>query len=417
MALAKYSMGTGDRFGHQGKAQLQAILKAKNEHDILVTPVWNKSHREHTIIGTDPRQVRNEADQTVKTLGWKQAYYVDADHITRDIVDNYIDNSNFFTIDVAEFIGQTPQKRNKEAFIRRNKDLVGKMEIPGIPGKFMVTEDFLSDWADQYLLAIKKASDLYRYIAQQGDSDERVYEISMDEVLIPQTPIELFFILKTVADYEIPINTLAPKFTGDFYKGIDYVGDISQFVKEFEQDILVLTHGITSFGLPSNLKLSIHSGSDKFSLYPRIHQLIKKYDTGVHLKTSGTTWLEEMIGLASAGGEGLEFAKRVSKEALSRLPELTEPYATVVSIDEDELPGPRGVEAWESAHFTAALTHDENNTEYNPSLRQLLHCAYKIAAERTQKFTELLQKYEKNIAPRVTQNLYERHLKPLFIGT
>jgi len=80
MILEKYSLGIGDRFGHQGKAQLQAIIRAKKE-GVNITPVWNKSHREHTIIKTSPGDVRIEADETVKALGWSGSYCVDADHI------------------------------------------------------------------------------------------------------------------------------------------------------------------------------------------------------------------------------------------------------------------------------------------------------------------------------------------------
>ena len=80
MILGKYSFGIGDRFGHQGKAQLSAVMKAK-EHGLDITPVWNKSHREHTIIGTSPADVRKEAREAVAALNWGGSYFVDADHI------------------------------------------------------------------------------------------------------------------------------------------------------------------------------------------------------------------------------------------------------------------------------------------------------------------------------------------------
>jgi len=89
--------------------------------------------------------------------------------------------------------------------------------------------------------------------------------VSFDEANSPQTPAELFFILAALAREQIPVATVAPKFTGEFLKGIDYVGDIKQFTREFEEDLAVLAFAKQTFGLPRSLKLSIHSGSDKFS--------------------------------------------------------------------------------------------------------------------------------------------------------
>ena len=128
----------------------------------------------------------------------------------------------------------------------------------------------------------------------------------MDEVPDPQTPVELFFILKMLASENIPVQTIAPKFSGRFNKGVDYVGDPQKFAEEFESDLMVIDFAIKEFGLPENLKMSIHSGSDKFAIYPHIGSIIKKYDKGIHLKTAGTTWLEEVIGLAESGGEALD---------------------------------------------------------------------------------------------------------------
>ena len=113
-----------------------------------------------------------------------------------------------------------------------------------------------------------------------------------------------------IADEKIPAQTIAPKFTGRFNKGVDYVGDAEQFAKEFEQDVLVIDFAVKEFGLPEDLKLSVHSGSDKFTIYPIMAEIIKKYDKGLHVKTAGTTWLEEVIGLAISGDEGLACCKR-----------------------------------------------------------------------------------------------------------
>jgi hypothetical protein len=101
-----------------------------------------------------------------------------------------------------------------------------------------------------------------------------------------------------VARERIPAQTVAPKFTGRFNKGMDYFGEVDQFEKEFAEDLAVIAFAIREFGLPGTLKLSVHSGSDKFSLYLIINRLIKERGAALHVKTCGTTWLEEIVGLA-----------------------------------------------------------------------------------------------------------------------
>src|SRR5664279_5218256 len=157
------------------------------------------------------------------------------------------------------------------------------------------------------------AGDIYKKIENVKGSGNFITEVSMDEVPDPQTSVELFFILKMLASENIPVQTIAPKFSGRFNKGIDYVGDPLKFAKEFESDLLVIDFAVREFGLPENLKMSIHSGSDKFAIYPHICSIIKKYDKGIHLKTAGTTWLEEVIGLAESDGEALDFVKGIYK--------------------------------------------------------------------------------------------------------
>ncbi len=238
----------------------------------------------------------------------------------------------------------------------------------------------------------------------------------MDETDFPQTPVELLIILAAVADEHIPIQTLAPKFTGRFNKGVDYVGDVAKFSEEFSNDIAAIAFAIRQYGMSSNLKLSVHSGSDKFSIYRPIHHALKKFDAGVHLKTAGTTWLEELIGLAEAGGAGLDMAKEVYAEAYSHREELCVPYAAVIDIDPAILPAPVAVGKWRSDQFVSALRHDPKCPAYNSSLRQLLHEGFKVAAKMGTRYTDMLCTMEPTIAKNVTENLFIRHIKPVFLG-
>jgi hypothetical protein len=266
-------------------------------------------------------------------------------------------------------------------------------------------------------VAVKHAGEIYRLLLDYKGAGRFVPEISMDETDYPQTPVELLIILAMIADEKIPIQTIAPKFTGRFNKGVDYVGDVRQFAKEFEDDVATIAFAVKKYGLPENLKLSVHSGSDKFSIYKAIHDGAKKFDAGIHLKTAGTNWLEELIGLAESGGQGLALAKEIYAEALSHKPELTAPYAAVIDIDDAKLPTAETVNGWTSAQYTAALRHDPKNPAYNPSFRQLLHVGFKIAAKMGPRYLKAVEANEDVIAKNVTANLYERHIKPVFIGT
>lgn len=415
LELEKYSFGVGDRFAHQAAAQLRACRMAA-EQGVDIVPVWNKSHREHTTIGSEPPSVRAAADAAVQALGWSRPYHVDADHIRLETVDGFIASSDFYTIDVADAIGKPADSTLITAFADRYADLIGRLVVPGIETPFDMTRADLERISGKYLLAAQEAGGIYRHILAAKGEGGFITEVSMDETDSPQTPGELLVILAALADEGIPVQTVAPKFTGRFNKGVDYVGDIAQFEKEFGDDLAVLAFAVQRFGLPRTLKLSVHSGSDKFSIYAPIRRSLAKFDAGLHIKTAGTTWLEEVIGLAEAGGEGLALAKEIYTQAYEKRDALCAPYAAVIDIDPVKLPTPDEVAGWTSEQFVAALRHDQANPAFNPSLRQLIHVGYKIAALMGERFLSLLDVCEPTISRNVTENLYERHLKPLFLG-
>jgi len=413
MKIGKYSMGIGDRFEHQREAQLKAVMKAA-EKGITVVPVWNKSNREHNIVHSEPDGTRREADKAVAALQWGHQYLVDADHINLGTVERFIPVSDFFTLDVAAYINKRASDASVAAFKASCASLGGKVEIQGIPEPLTITETLLDEVAGKFLAAVEEAGKIFRHVASVKGEENFITEVSMDEVESPQTPVELFFILKMIADQKIPAQTIAPKFTGRFNKGVDYVGNVEQFAREFEQDVLVIDYAVKHFGLPENLKLSIHSGSDKFSIYPEMAAIIRKYDKGIHLKTAGTTWLEEVIGLAVAGGEALEAAKEIYSKALGRKEELCAPYADVIDIDDSLLPSAEEVLGWSSEKFANTLRHIPGHPDYNPNLRQLIHVGDKVAAEMGERYTSLLKLHKDIIGQCVEENIYDRHLKRLF---
>ena len=415
LTIARYSLGMGDRFAHEAQAQLQALITAASR-GVEISPVWNKSNREHNIVGSEPPSVRAAAQDAVIALGWSKTWHIDADHIGLKTVDRFLSCSDFFTLDVADFINKPAEASAVSAFVGRHPELSGRIEIPGLPEPFLTTIEEISRIAAKYLLAVQEAGRIYRYLAQSKGVGTFITEVSMDETDSPQTPPELLVILAAIADEGIPIQTIAPKFTGRFNKGVDYVGDLVQFEKEFNADLAVIAHAVKRYSLPANLKLSVHSGSDKFSLYPIIARALRRTGAGVHVKTAGTTWLEEVIGLAEAGGGGLTAAKKIYAEALAHADELCAPYATVIDIDRAKLPSAIEVNGWTSAQFVEALRHDPAYPRFNQHLRQLLHVGFKIAAKMGPEYLALLKQYQPVIAKNVTGNLFDRHIQPLFLS-
>lgn len=406
MILDKFSFGVGDRFGREGKAQLRAIQEI-NRLGFPVVPVWNKSNREHELVGTSQEAVRQEADEAVRFNSWKGNYFVDADHITLNNVDKFLNDSDFFTIDVAHSIGKPAEIKLKEEYLKRTD----RHPVPGFaeacskydPGRF----------ADMYLTAIHEVKKVHDYILSKKPAGF-ITEISMDEVPLAQSPLDLYFILKELKHLQVEPQTIAPKFTGLFPKGVDYEGDTELFAEEFEQDLRILMIAADHLHFGSDIKLSVHSGSDKFSIYPVIRRLVGKYQAGIHIKTAGTTWLEEVIGLARGGGEGLSIAKEIYRQGIARFEELSSPYSSVLHIDPEKLPPSKEVLTWNSARFANTLIHEQSCRDYNPHFRQLIHISYKVAAEMGREFTDALEYYRDPIEEQVYTNLIDRHLRRMF---
>jgi hypothetical protein len=412
MKLPPFTLGIGDRFGHQGKAQLRALQKAVT-HGVEVSPVWNKSNREHNLIGTEPSSLRAEADEAVYALGWKAPYFVDADHINLKTVDRFLEASDFFTIDVADSIGKEPDPVAVERLVAKHAG--DPLDYPGLSTPILRGSEQIKTVADKFLVAMQEAGEVYRHIAARKPEGSFAVEVSTDEAAAPQTPAELYLILAMLADEGVPVATIAPKFTGQFNKGVDYEGNIADFTREFEDDLLVLKHAGPALGLTEGLKLSVHSGSDKFSIYPVINRLVKKHGAGLHLKTAGTTWLEEIAAIAGSGEEGRTLAAGIYADALARYEEVTAPYATVLHIDRAQLPPALEIASWDGGRLSRAIIHDQSCPDFNPHVRQLFHVAFKLAAKAGPKFTDLLKQHDEAVGKAVTENLWERHLKPLFL--
>lgn len=415
--LEHWSFGVGDRFAHEAAAQLRAFQEI-HALGTTVIPVWNKSHREHTFVGSQPASVREAAAAAVSELDWKLPWHVDADHIRLDTVDAFAPSSDMFTIDVADSIGQPASDAEVESFLARHSELRGPLIVKGLDELLEMDKESTAAIARKYIAAVKEARRIYTHIAElKGGAENFIAEVSMDETDTPQTPRELLVILALLADAGVRLQTIAPKFTGRFNKGVDYVGDLRQFEREFRDDLAVLDFGMTVYGLPPNLKISVHSGSDKFSLYPIIRRVLKRTGAGIHLKTAGTTWLEELIGLAESGGDGLALVQEIYAYALEHVDEFCAPYASVIDIDRAQLPPASETATWSGEHFARVLRHlpaRPADSPFNASIRQLLHVSFKVAAKMGDRYLQLLKTHRDIVGKQVTDNLLQRHLIPLF---
>jgi hypothetical protein len=370
--IERYSIGAGDRFGRQGAAQIAAFRKVR-EKGVNVAIVWNKSNREHVLTGTEPADQRAAAERAIEETGWDGPWHVDADHIGLATVDRFAPHCDFFTLDVADYTGKSAVPEAIDAFAAKHANLPA---AKGIPARLDAAA--IRAAAGRYLHAVDEAAKIYRRICELRKGDDFVTEVSMDETAIPQTPAELIVILAALADAGVPVQTLAPKFSGRFNKGVDYVGDIASFFKEFEANVRVAKWSADAFGLPKSLKISVHTGSDKFSLYKGMGEIIRA--------------------------------------AYDRFDEVAAPYAEVIDIDRQQLPSPDEVDCWEGPALVAALRHVQADKRFDPGMRQLVHVAFRVAAAMGGRYLEALDRHKAAVSRNVTTNLWERHLVPLFIG-
>ena len=357
MKLSKYSVGTGDRFAHQAKAQLRACIRAL-ESGVEVIPVWNKSNREHTIIGSEPLQCGSAADAAVKALGWKHPYFCDADHITSQTVGRFLECVRLLHHRCCRL--HWPPARRTTSMHSSSGILTcwnaSNSTAQASPSRSR-TEILRQTAPEIFDRRAKKAGEVYRIIEEPKEKATSSRKSRWMRPTRAQSPVELLIILAAIADEGIPVQTIAPKFSGRFNKGVDYVGDVAQFEREFALDVAAIAYAVRAIRSAGESQAQRALRQRQVLHLPAIHATMKQFDAGVHLKTAGTTWLEELIGLAEAGGEGLELAKEIYAEAFAHRDELCAPYAAVIDIDTCKVALPGEVEGWSSEQYTSALRH------------------------------------------------------------
>ena len=292
--IERYSIGTGDRFGRQGAAQIAAVRKAR-EKGVDVAIVWNKSNREHILTGIEPADQGAAAERAIQETGWDGPWYVDADHIGLATVDRFAPHCDFFTLDVADFIGKSAAPEAIEAFVAKHANLPA---AKGMPARLDAAA--IRAAAGRYLHAVDEAAKTYRRICELRKGDDFVTEVSMDETAIPQSPAELIVILAALADAGIPVQTIAPKFSGRFNKGVDYVGDIAAFFKEFEADVRVaaLRHVQADKRFDPGMRQLVHVAFRvAAAMGGRYFEALDRHEAAVSRNVTANLWERHLVPL------------------------------------------------------------------------------------------------------------------------
>ena len=378
------SFGFGDRLGLATPGHIAAVTGTK------LAPIFaQQSVRENARTGRTPQQVLDDARRAVENAGWNAAWGADADHLkTVDDLPPFVEAGyTFYTVDPGAHVDNSADNDAVpvlQAKIKGRADwdeigslYLNKDTLTGLPA-FEV--ESLLRAAVKYGQAIAHTVTLYRRLCELNDTFD--FEVSVDETEAPTTPLEHYFIASELKRQGVRFSSLAPRFVGRFEKGVDYIGDLAVLDAELAKHAAVTAH----FG---TYKLSLHSGSDKFSVYP----LIKKHwGDKIHIKTAGTSYLEALRTLAAA--EPVLFGQ-IWRLALERYPSDRATYH--VSAQAEKVPsGMDGPALLDDFHAREILhvTFGSALGQFGPTIKAAL-CKHRDA-------------YEANI-----RKHFQRHLKLL----
>lgn len=383
------SFGVGDRLGIATPGHLK-VFEYYDAYPVLA----QQSMRELTLTNRTYEDVLDCASFAVYRDGFKKGFGADGDHLKRSEDVKYALDLGFtmITLDCSDHIkngvdDMTAAQLN--SVYKSNSELeakyIGKTFDVGEGITVTFSEDDFKRIMVIYGEAIDFAVSIYNEFFKDGKYNAD-FEISIDETMTPTTPLQHFFVANELVSRGVKIATMAPRFCGEFQKGIDYIGDLAQFESEMTVHSAIARH----FGY----KLSIHSGSDKFSTFPIIGEKTK----GVfHVKTAGTNWLEAMRVVAMTDPK---FYRQVHAYALEAFDEATKYYHVTTdlskipaldSLTDEQLPTLFDQnDARQLIHITYGLILSRKNADGSFTFRDKL---YKLWRENEDVYTEALFKH------------------------
>jgi hypothetical protein len=335
----KRSVGCGDRLGLATPGHIRAVRDVGDFAPIFA----QQSMRENARTGRTPQQVMDDAMWGVFQEGWREPWGADADHLktTDDVELCVAAGYPFFTVDPGDYVDNKAHTAPLEV-LRGKMHALPWAELEDSPeqlharylGRRFRVESLLLDFDEQALAraaakygrAIAHTASIYRHLAAAMGGRSFELEVSVDETETPTSPLEHFFVASELQRLGVQWVSLAPRYIGRFEKGADYIGDLDEFDSELAK------HAAIAREL-GPYKLSIHSGSDKFSVYPIFG---RRAGDLVHLKTAGTSYLEALRAIA---GEDPLFFREILALALERYE--TDRATYHVSADLSRVPRPR----------------------------------------------------------------------------
>ncbi|WNR43569.1 tagaturonate epimerase family protein [Paenibacillus roseipurpureus] len=350
------TMGLGDRLGIASPGHIQT-LRGKDIRPVLA----QQSIRELALTGRTYEDVLDAAAYAVLQEGYKDGYGADGDHLKKEADIEYALRLGFtmLTLDCSENIDNTIESLSTAEIAAKYAELPASLRsyyeerylqtAPNVPGATLAyTAEALQKDVLIYDAAINFMEAIFRrYIATLDRAVD--FEISIDETATPTSPEAHYLVANELRERGVTIFSMAPRFCGEFQKGIDYIGDIAQFERELASHAAIAVH--------FEYKLSIHSGSDKFSVFP----LIGQYTNGLfHIKTAGTNWLEAVRVIAKVNPS---LYRRMHQFALDHFVEATAYYHVTTDIN---------------AIVPLAEVTDSQLPDYmeENNARQLLHITY-----------------------------------------
>lgn len=309
----KTSAGMGDRIGLATPGHINAV----RETGCAVAPILaQQSIREMTRTGRSPEDVIDAALWGVLQEGWQSGFGADADHLkTVEDIDLCLKAGfTFFTIDPGLHVDDRAETADL-AQLRNLADLLPADVTPAASGlagkvfdiegkKIEITEPVLLKAAVKYGKAVAHVAAMYHHLISAAAGKPVELEVSVDETEQPTTPAEHIYITSELKRLGVNWVSLAPRFIGRFEKGVDYIGDLTRFEQEFAMHAAIAR-------VMGPYKISLHSGSDKFSIY----SIAMKHTRGlVHLKTAGTSYLEALRAIAAIDPDFFRQIYRFARE-------------------------------------------------------------------------------------------------------
>jgi hypothetical protein len=396
----KKSAGCGDRLGLATPGHIRAVRAVGGIAPILA----QQSMRENARTGRTPQQVLDDAMWGVFEEGWQEPWGADADHLktTADIDLCVAAGYTFFTVDPGDHVDNAAHTASRDVLDAKFADLPwsGLEDSPDTLqtrylGRTFEVEDLTLAFDEVSLLraackygrAIAHTARMYRYLATQTQYFE--FEMSVDETDTPTSVEEHFFIGSELKRLGVQCVSLAPRYPGRFEKGVDYIGDLGAFDAELAK------HAVIARAL-GPYKLSIHSGSDKFSVYP----IFRRHTRGlVHLKTAGTSYLEALRAVAQMEPG---FFRDILALAIERYPEDRASYHVSARLDRVAAP-----DALDNAELPGLLDQFD--------AREVLHVTFGSALDRYKDHLLALLKQHEEVYYRMLEAHFVRHLERFVI--